>query len=308
MGGPDSMEAIEPFLRNLFLDPAIFSFPLAGLVRKPLAGYIARKRSLKVAPQYLMMGGRSPLPGITRGQAEALAARLGEGWSVHVAMRYWHPFADEAVAGAKKAGAERVIILPLYPHYCRATTGTSIADLERALKAAGMDKLPRRTVTSWEAHPAYVDALAGCLGEGLKGREDAVLLFSAHGVPVSMIEKGDPYLAHIEATVAEVMKRFPANRHVLAFQSRAGPVKWLTPSTESAIEALGREGVKKVVAVAVSFVSDHIETLCEIDVQYRELAEKSGIIDFARSPSLNVRPDFIAALETLARLEASKFD
>lgn len=301
------MEAIEPFLRNLFLDPEIFSFPLAGLVRRPLAGFIARKRSVKVAPQYLMMGGRSPLPGITRGQAKALAANLGEGFTVHVAMRYWHPFAYEAVAEAKKAGAERIVVLPLYPHYCRATTGSSIADLEKALSAAGMDGLPRRTVVSWETNPAYIDALAECMGEALKGREDALLLFSAHGVPLGIIENGDPYLGHIEATVAEVMKRFPANRHRLAFQSRAGPVKWLEPSTESAIEALGREGEKRVVVVPVSFVSDHIETLCEIDGQYRELAEKSGIIDFARAPSLNARPGFIAALETIVRDEASKF-
>lgn len=301
------MEAIEPFLRNLFLDPEIFSFPLAGLVRKPLASLIARKRSIKVAPQYLMMGGRSPLPGITRGQAEALAGRLGGDFSVHVAMRYWHPFAAEAVAAAKKAGAERIVVLPLYPHYCRATTGSSIADLERVLSELGMAGLPRRTITSWEAFEPYVDALTECVGEALKGREDALVLFSAHGVPVSLIEGGDPYLDHVKATVSAVMKRFPANRHTVAFQSRAGPVKWLEPSTEHAIEKIGAAGEKKVVVIAVSFVSDHIETLCEIDRQYGELAEKSGIIDFVRAPSLNVRPRFIDALETLVRVEASKF-
>lgn len=307
MGGPDSMEAIEPFLENLFLDPEIFTFPLAGLLRKPLARFIAKKRSGKVAVHYRSMGGKSPLPGITEAQRISLAERLGQGWSVHVAMRYWHPFADEAVAQAKKAGAERVVILPLYPHFSRATTGSSIADLERALMAGGLGSLPRRVVRSWQDYEPYIDSLAGCVAEALAGHPEAFILFSAHGLPVKLIEQGDPYLAHIQSTVARVMDKFPQHGHMLAFQSRAGPVKWLEPSTESAIGEIARRGVKDVVVVAVSFVSDHIETLCEIDEQYRDLAEKSGIISFRRAPSLNVRGPFIDALEGLARRESSLF-
>lgn len=307
MGGPDSMGAIAPFLENLFSDPAIMRFPGAWLVRRPLARFISKKRALKVARHYEKMGGKSPLPALTDEQAKALAAELGPDYSVHVAMRYWHPFAGEAVAEAKKAGAERIVILPLYPHYCSATTGSSLLDLEKSLKEGGLSTLPSRTVKSFETYPPYVDALAGAVEEAAKLMPDAFFLFSAHGVPVKLIEEGDPYLDHVTATVAAVMEKFPGRQHLLAFQSRTGPVKWLSPSTEDALETLARGGVKKLLVVAVSFVSDHIETLCEIDEQYRDEAAGLGITGFARAPSLNSRPDFISALAGLVRREVSGF-
>lgn len=304
MGGPDSMEAIEPFLANLFSDPEIIDFPLAGLVRGPLARLIAARRAKKVAVHYEAMGGKSPLPEITALQAASLEKELGTGYSVHVAMRYWRPTADEAVKEAIKRGMEKAIVVPLYPQYCRATTGSSIKDLEEAFKKAGLEKLPRKTVTSWEDYPPYVEALSECVGEAVKMRPETIILWSAHGIPVKLIEKGDPYLEHIKKTVSAVMAGFPGYRHMLAFQSRAGPVKWLEPSTEEAIKTLAAEGAKDVTAVAVSFVSDHIETLREIDVEYRELAHGLGIAHFGRAPSLNARPAFIRALAAIVRREA----
>jgi ferrochelatase len=305
MGGPDSLEAIQPFLENLFSDPEIFNFPGSWLVRKPLAKFISRRRSVCVRDRYRYMGGKSPLIDITREQAEALAERLGPGYSVHVAMRYWHPFADEAVREAKKTSPGRIVILPLYPHYSRATTGTSLSDMERALEAGGLGGVERKVIRSWETFPPYVEALAGCVREAVTGAvgegRETFLLFSAHGLPVRLIEKGDPYLRHVEATVAAVMERFGGLPHQLAFQSRAGPVKWLEPSVEDALTELGKKGVEDVTVVAVSFVSDHIETLHEIDVEYRELAERVGIKRFRRAPSLNARPDFIRALEACVR-------
>ncbi len=301
------MEAIEPFLANLFSDPEILSFPLAGLVRRPLARAIAARRAKRVAHHYEAMGKKSPLPGITREQAECLEKKLGPGFTVHVAMRYWHPTADEAVAEAKKAGAQRAVFLPLYPQYCRATTGSSLADMERAIKDAGLKAMPVKAVKSWEAYPPYVDSLASCVAEAVASRAGAHILWSAHGVPVKLIEGGDPYLDHVKKTVAAVMARFPGHGHTLAFQSRAGPVKWLEPSTEDAIASLAARGVKEVVAVAVSFVSDHIETLREIDVEYAEKAAAMGISSFVRAPSLNARESFIEALAGLVRDEVSKF-
>jgi ferrochelatase len=296
MGGPDSLEAVQPFLENLFSDPEIIRFPLSWLIQKPLARRISTRRANRVSAHYRTLGGKSPLREITEAQAVALEARLGAGFSVHVAMRYWHPFADEAVVKAREAGVDRIVVLPLYPHYCRATTGTSIADLDRALEAGGLGALDRTVVEAYPDYPPYIEAMADCVREAVEPNPGTVLLFSAHGVPVSMIAKGDPYLAHVEATVAGIMASFEGVDHRLAFQSRAGPVKWLEPSVEQALETLADEGVEDVTVVAVSFVSDHIETLHEIDIEYKELATELGIARFRRAPVPNTRPAFIDAL------------
>ncbi len=299
MGGPDSLDAIRPFLENLFSDPEILKFPLSSILQKPLAKMIASRRSEKVKSHYEAMGGKSPLVETTLAQAEKLAERLGDGFSVHVAMRYWNPRADEAVAEAAKLNPERIIVLPLYPHYSRATTGTSITDLKVSLDRGGLGHLPIEIVNSWQDFNPYIEAIVTSIRETIAVTDKTTLLFSAHGLPVSLIEKGDPYLDHIKATVAAVMERFTGVDHRLAFQSRAGPVKWLEPSVEQMLETLAKEGVEDVTVVAISFVSDHIETLIEIDEQFREFAEKLGIPRFRRAPALNVRPDFITALEKL---------
>lgn len=304
MGGPDSLEAVRPFLQNLFSDPEILRFPLSGLFRRPLAWWIARVRSGRVIPHYRAIGGRSPLLEITLAQASALEEMLGGpegGYTVQVAMRYWRPRAAEAAAAIRASGARRLVVLPLYPHYCRATTGSSLGDLDRALAAAGLGDLPRAVVRSWHDFPAYVEALAEAVGEALADAPGATILFSAHGVPVRIVEEGDPYLDQVQGTVAAVMEHFQGVPHRLAFQSRTGPVRWLEPSVTDALEELGGQGVRDLVVVPVSFVSDHIETLHEIDVQYRELALGKGISGFRRAPSLNTRPAFIRALAELVK-------
>ncbi len=301
MGGPDSLEAVEPFLENLFSDPEILRFPLSGLLQKPLARWIARRRAPKVIPKYRRIGGRSPLREITEAQGRALGAELGDGTTVHVAMRYWHPRADAVARELLAAGAERLVVVPLYPHFSRATTGSSLADLEAALAAAGLSGLPRVTVRSWEEFGPYVDALGEATREALAEAPGATLLLSAHGLPVKRIREGDPYLAHVEATARALAERLPGVPWRLAFQSRAGPVRWLEPSVEDELKALAGQGVTGIVVVPLSFVSDHIETLHEIDVEYRELSQELGIQTFVRAPSLNTRPAFVRALAALVR-------
>lgn len=302
MGGPDSLGAVEPFLRNLFGDPAILGLP--GFLRRPLARLIASRRAPKVVEKYREIGGKSPLREITEAQAAALERELGgpgAGWSVHVAMRYWNPRARAAAAAVRAAGAERLVVLSLYPQFSRATTGSSLADLGDALAAEGLAALPRAVVASWHDAPPYLDALAGAVAEGLRELPEATVLFSAHGLPVKLVEQGDPYLGQVQGTVAGVVGRLPGVPWRLAFQSRTGPVRWLEPSTPDALRALAREGVKDVLVVPVSFVSDHIETLHELDIEYGELARELGLRAFRRCPSLNTRPDFVRALAGLAR-------
>jgi ferrochelatase len=299
MGGPDSLDAVRPFLHNLFSDPEILSVP--AFLRRPLAWWIARRRAPHSAENYRAIGGRSPLGEITRAQATALEAELGPGYAVTVAMRYWHPRAAEAARAVRVSGARAVVALPLYPQFSRATSGSSLADLEQALADAGLGALPREAIRSWEAFPPYVSALAECVAEGLAGLPGGTVLFSAHGLPVKLVEQGDPYLGHVQSTVAAVMAHLPGVPHRLAFQSRTGPVRWLEPSVADELAALAGQGVKRVVVVPVSFVSDHIETLHEIDVEYGELARTLGFEAFRRSPSLNTRPSFVRALAQLVR-------
>jgi len=303
MGGPDSLEAIRPFLENLFSDPEILRAPL-GLLRKPLARWIAGRRSRRVVHNYEAIGGKSPLREITEAQGRSLLDALGgkeAGYSVHVAMRYWHPRADEAARGIASEGAERIVVLPLYPQFCRATTGSSQGDLDRALAFRGLGKLPRSVIRSWQDFPPYADALAETVREGMEGVPGATVVLSAHGIPVRLVNEGDPYLEHVRATAAALGERLPGVGCRLAFQSRAGPVRWIEPYLPQTIEALAREGVKSVLVVPLSFVSDHIETLHELDIETRDLAHRLGIREFRRAPALNTRPAFIRALAELVR-------
>ncbi|MBI5444217.1 MAG: ferrochelatase [Deltaproteobacteria bacterium] len=301
LGGPDSLEAVKPFLLNLFSDPEILRFPLSGLLQRPLARWIASRRTPTVIQKYRQIGGKSPLREITEAQARALSAELGPECSVHVAMRYWHPSAAEAARALRDARPERLLLLPLYPQFSRATTGSSLADLVGALRAEGLADLPTETIRSWQDFPPYVDALAEAVEEGLASLPRATILFSAHSLPVRLIEEGDPYLEHVRATAAAVAERLPGRAWTLAFQSRTGPVRWLEPSVPEALRQLASDGVSEVLVVPLSFVSDHIETLHEIDVEYRELAHTLGLRELRRTPSLNTRPAFIRALAELIR-------
>lgn len=302
MGGPDSLDAIEPFLYNLFSDRDIIRIGPAFL--QPLiARFISRRRAKKVAAYYRQIGGRSPIRELTEQQAAELERVLGSDYRCFTAMRYWKPDTIEALAAIKRAGISRVIALSLYPHYSRATTGSSLNELERVLARSRLD-FQVQYVRQFYNHPLYIAALAGKVEQGLAGfsdRSGVQLVFSAHGLPQSFIDSGDPYLEQIQGTVRLVMERFGGVAHHLAFQSRAGPVKWLEPSTEVTIRALAESGCKKLLMVPLSFVSDHIETLYEIDIQYREEAQKLGITDFRRSESLNSSPAFIDCLAALVR-------
>ncbi len=303
MGGPDSEASVRPFLFNLFADRNIIGLP--ALLRYPLAYVLCTLRAAKVCPRYRAIGGKSPLPGITAAQGraleEALSAR-GVAATAYPAFSYWYPLIHEAADRAIDEGADRIVALSLYPQYCRATTGTCLAELNRALKARRHSFHGELMVLDrWPEHPGYLDALAGTVKETLAGlpdeeRKKAVVLFSAHGVPRSLVEKGDPYRDEVGKTVAGVMARLGGIPHRLAFQSALGPVKWLTPSLADMLAALAKEGAPPVVVVPLSFVSDHVETLYELDIQYAALARDLGFTRYLRAPALNTRPGFIAAL------------
>lgn len=300
MGGPDSLDAVEPFLYNLFSDRDIIRIGPA-LLQPLIARFISRRRSRKVIEYYRQIGGNSPLRWLTEQQAAELERVLGDGYRCFVAMRYWKPDTVEALAAIKREGINRVIALSLYPHYSRATTGSSFNELERVL-ALSPACFELKYVRQFFDHPLYIAALAEKIELGLNGfadRDAVQLVFSAHGLPQSFIDSGDPYLDHIQTTVRLVMERFSGVSHHLAFQSRAGPVKWLEPSTEATIKALAESGSKNLLMVPLSFVSDHIETLYEIDIQYRQEASALGITTFRRTESLNSSPCFITCLADL---------
>ncbi|HIJ81029.1 MAG TPA: ferrochelatase [Desulfuromonadales bacterium] len=302
MGGPDSLAAIEPFLYNLFSDRDIISIGPA-LLQPFIARQIARRRAKKVTEYYRKIGGKSPIRELTEQQALSLQQALGENFRCFVAMRYSQPDTASALATISREGIASLIVLSLYPHYSRATTGSSINQLERDLKKTAAP-LKVSYIRQFYDHPSYISSLAGKIENGLAAfsdRSSVQLVFSAHGLPQSFIDSGDPYLDHIQATVRLVMERFRDISHHLAFQSRAGPVKWLEPSTETKIAELAGAGCKQLLMVPLSFVSDHIETLYEIDIQYREEANALGIKDFRRTEALNSSPEFISCLAELVR-------
>lgn len=300
MGGPDSLEAVEPFLFNLFSDRDIIKIGPAFL-QPFIARMIVKRRAPKSAANYREIGGKSPLRELTEQQAAELEKLLGDRYRCFVAMRYWHPFTEEALAAIRKEGISRIIVLSLYPHYSRATSGSSFNALEKCLTCV-KNRPEIFYVRQFFDHPLYIQALAEKIEHGLAGFPDRAkvqLFFSAHSLPQSFISDGDPYLDHIHCTVKLVMERFEGVAHHLAFQSRAGPVKWLEPSTGDKLKELASQGHTAVLIVPLSFVSDHIETLHEIDIEYREEAHKLGVTDFRRMDSLNSSPTFIQCLAEL---------
>jgi ferrochelatase len=310
MGGPDSLDAVEPFLFNLFRDHDLIPLPLGFLWQRRFARMVSRSRAKTVREYYKLIGGRSPIGEITTEQARLLEARLNAsrtgGYSCHVAMRYTPPFTREAVAAARAVGARTIVALSLYPHSTTATTGSSLWELRRELsgKSPGAGAIELLEIDRWPAHPKYLDALALQVRRGLEqfpdaGRAGVELLFSAHGLPESFIRKGDPYVRDLEATIAGVLQRLGGQRPWrLSFQSRAGKARWLEPSTDDVLRLLAQTGRTDVLAIPISFVSDHIETLYEIDLLFGDEAKKLGL-NFKRAPSLNTEPLFIEALAHL---------
>lgn len=310
MGDAASLEGVEPYLYNLFRDPDLVHLPLGFLWQKRFAKMIARRKSAELREAYHKIGGGSPLAELTRAQAAALEARLNRArpdtFRCYVALRYTPPFTDEAVRQVGRAGAEKLVALSLYPHYTTATTGSSLWELRKQLagKPPAAGAVDYLEIDRWPDEPAYLDALALQVRRGLEQfpaeRRDAVeILFSAHGLPVYFVEQGDPYVQDIERTIAGVMERLEVpNRATLAFQSRNKRTQWIGPGTEDVLKKLAEAGRKDVLAVPISFVCDHVETLYEIDLFYAEQARALGL-ELRRAPSLNTEPAFIEALATL---------
>jgi ferrochelatase len=306
LGGPDRPEAVRPFLENLFTDPAILRVP--GFIRPWLGRLIAARRTKAASENYAVLGGRSPLLDLTEEQARALEAALAPTLEAKcfIAMRYWHPFADEAAAAVKAFEPEEILLLPLYPQFSTTTTGSSLADWERAARKAGLSA-PFTTICCWHSDDGFAAATAALL-RAAYGKARAELppevplrvLFSAHGLPESIVKRGDPYQWQVERSVAAVVERLgiPGLDHVVCYQSRVTPQKWIGPSTEEEIERAGHDRTA-VLVCPIAFVSDHSETLVELDVEYREEAEKAGVPGYFRVPAQNSDPGFIAALAAL---------
>jgi len=315
LGGPDSPEAIQPFLFNLFFDPAIIAVPKP--IRWAIAKYISTKRAPTTQKIYQELGGKSPLLGLTLDQGRALRQTLLHGGEhgfddvgVFVAMRYWHPFAKDVARDVKAFQPDQVILLPLYPQYSTTTTRSSFDDWHRAAKSAGLEA-PTREICCFATDPSFVAAHVDLLRKQLDGfgpQEKVRLLFSAHGLPVSIIERGDPYQWQIEQTVEAIVKELgrPGLDWTICYQSRVTRVEWLGPSTESEIERAGGEGVSLVVT-PIAFVSEHSETLVELDIEYRDIAQEHKVPRYERVPALGVHHRFIEAMQNLV-CEATSSD
>ena len=304
LGGPDSPAAVRPFLYNLFRDPAIITLP-AGL-RHLLASFIARRRAPVAQKIYEHLGGASPLLPGTQAQAQALSAAMApyaDEVKIGIAMRYWHPFSDQTARELAAWKPDRVLLLPLYPQFSTSTSGSAADDWRRAAKKAGLDA-PTQLVCCYPRLPGWALAQADLLrqklaavGEGAPVR----ILFSAHGLPKKFIEGGDPYQAQIEMgakTIIAALGREDLD-WTICYQSRVGRLEWIGPSTDAEIERAGRDG-KGVVVLPIAFVSEHSETLVELDIEYAHLAQKCGLPFYLRVPTVDTHPAFIQALAELA--------
>ncbi len=318
MGGPDSLDTIKPFLYNLFMDPAIIDLqiplinvPLPGLLRHWLCSTISYFRSDAKKEEYEAIGGGSPINDLTQEQSERLESELnkfvgdenGPRFSTYVAMRYWKPFSEEAAEQMVEEDVDKVVLLPLYPQYSKTTTGSSLFYWKLLEDQGEMPEWPTTFVQEYAANPHYLQAVSDRIDEGLQRfdesvREDVPLVFSAHGTPVyEMSDRGDPYCCLIHSSVDQLMKMRGHDRpfHV-AFQSKVGPAEWFSPSTPDKLEELAEEGVRNVLVIPIAFVTDHVETSFELDIEIREEAEEAGIEQFEVTDGLNSHPSFIRAL------------
>ena len=315
LGGPESGEDVAPFLYNLFMDPAIIDLPVKGIWRHWLSALISRMRSASVRQDYEMIGGGSPINRLTGEQAAALDRRLNKRFGIasdvhfrtYVAMRYWEPFSQEAARQMEEDGVDQVVLLPLYPQYSKTTTGSSLAYWWYCEQAGEIPRRPTSYVFEYAAHPKYIRALSERIDEALQRfpkevRSDVQLLFSAHGTPLrEMKDRRDPYCCLVHATVDRVMRERSHDLpfHV-SFQSKVGPAEWLAPSTPDKLDELADRGHRAVLVMPVAFVTDHIETAYELDIEVREHAEEQGFAHFEVTSGLNCHPLFIDALAEAA--------
>jgi protoporphyrin/coproporphyrin ferrochelatase len=311
LGGPDSLLSVRPFLYNLFSDRQIIRLG-PPFLQKPLAWLISAVRSGKTKKMYSLIGGKSPIAEITKAQAKAIEDSLNLElrtqnselfFRVYAGMRYWHPFIENVIPEMYKKGIRKIVALSLYPQYSLATSGSSLAKFS---EVAAEYEIETFSISSWHNHSLYIDALVNIIKKGLESFNrrssadpDIHVLFSAHGLPQKIIDEGDPYVRQTMETIDEITRRIKIKKH-LSYQSRSGPVKWLEPSTEEKLRELAGEGIKNILVVPISFVSDHIETLYEIDILYKNLAGTLGV-NLLRTDSLNTHPVFIHALGDLIK-------
>tara|TARA_E500000331_G_scaffold71874_1_gene66616 strand:- start:5294 stop:6319 length:1026 start_codon:yes stop_codon:yes gene_type:complete len=302
LGGPDSPEAVRPFLKNLFSDPMILRVPAP--VRWLLARFISWRRAPVARDIYAHIGGRSPILPETEKQRAALQEALGDDYRVFISMRYWHPFCDETVRDVLAWAPERVILLPLYPQFSTTTTESFTLAWHQAAARAGLS-VPTAEICCWPDADGFIDAIARRADEAIANLPDDEpyrILFSAHGLPKKIVESGDPYASQVERTSAAALARLaePQADHVVCYQSRVGPMEWLQPYTEDEITKAGADGIALVV-VPVAFVSEHSETLVELDIEYAELAVEAGVPHYVRAPTVRDDVAFIAALAGIVR-------
>ena len=308
LGGPDSLEAIEPFLFNLFSDRDIFKLPFG---QKLFAKIISTRRAPKVSEEYKLIGGKSPINKWTEIQRKMLEEKLQKyesNISVFTAMRYWNPITKDVADKIKSLNFDRIVLLPLYPHYSISTTGSSFNEWDRCFIPRNENVLK---INNYQTNPSYISALNQRIDQTIlrfpeEIRSDVQLVFSAHGTPISMVKNGDPYSHQIKDTMDKVMQeRKYSHPHHLCFQSKVGPVKWLTPATDTMIEDLSKQGKKHLLIIPISFVSDHVETSFELDIEYRHVADENNIENYIVMEGLNDSELFINALyeETLNILE-----
>ena len=299
LGGPDDVQAIRPFLFNLFNDPAIIRVP--RVFRYLLAQLISRIRAIVSAKLYDHLGGKSPLLDNTKAQAAALQDVLGEGFQTFVCMRYWHPMTEAVVQDVMAYAPDRIVLLPLYPQFSTTTTASSVKKWQEIAGKQGLN-VPTTTACCYPTHPDWVQAVAVKIGEKVDNFQGTRVLFSAHGLPESIVKQGDPYQWQVEQTVAAVVAALnvPDLDYQICYQSRVGPMKWIGPSTESAIERAGAEK-KNLVMIPIAFVSEHSETLVELDIEYRHLAEEAGVPQMIRIDTVGDHPLYIGALADVVK-------
>jgi|TARA_B110000259_G_scaffold111077_1_gene126876 ferrochelatase len=301
LGGPDSPEAVEPFLFNLFNDPAIISLP--KFLRYPLAKFISKRRTPIAKAIYAEMGGKSPILEETQLQASAIEKNLEnekDEYKCFIVMRCWKPRASETIKDVKNFNPDQTILLPLYPQYSNATSGSSINEWLDICKKESLTT-ETKIVCCYPTEKDFILSYTNLIKEkiNLKKLNETTLIFSAHGLPENKIKQGDPYQWQVEQSVKELVKRLSINNlnYILSYQSRVGPLKWIGPSTEKVIKNEAEKG-KIIIVVPVAFVSEHSETLVELDIEYRKLAEENGSKEYIRVPAVTVNRDFINSLKT----------